>query len=61
MLFLVAGAASLAVLATTATVTKTIVMTTLQKIIIAATFVAAVGTGIYEAHQVSTLRTFVTK
>ena len=34
-------------------------MTTLQKTIITATIAAAVGTGIYEAHQASTLRTQV--
>jgi len=45
-------------IATTATATaiKTIAMTTLQKILIAATLVAAVGTGIFEARQASTLR-----
>ena len=45
-------------LATTATVTatKTIAMTTLQKTIIGAALVAAVGTGIYQAHQTSALR-----
>ena len=36
--------------------TKAIAMTTLQKAVITATIVAAVGTGIYEAHQTSTLR-----
>ena len=40
----------------TATATKTIVMTTLQKTLIATAFAAAVGTGIYEARQVSRLR-----
>lgn len=40
----------------TATATKTIVMTTLQKSLIAATLVVAVGTGIYEARQASTAR-----
>jgi len=40
----------------TATATKTIVMTTVQKSLIAATLVAAVGTGIYEARQASQLR-----
>ena len=35
--------------------TKTIAMTTLQKTVIAATFTAAVGTGIFEAHQASQL------
>ena len=45
-------------LATTATATaiKTIAMTTLQKTLITATIAAAVGTGIYEARQASTLR-----
>ena len=46
-------------LATTATAVKTIAMTTLQKTIITATIATAVGTGIYEAHQASTLRTQV--
>jgi len=41
----------------TATATKAIAMTTLQKTLIAAAFAAAVGTGIYEARQASTLRT----
>ncbi|HSY09590.1 MAG TPA: sigma-70 family RNA polymerase sigma factor [Candidatus Dormibacteraeota bacterium] len=36
--------------------TKTIAMTTLQKTIVGAAFVAAVGTGIFEAHQTSQLR-----
>lgn len=40
----------------TASVGKAIAMTTLQKTLIAVTFTAAVGTGIYEAHQVSRLR-----
>jgi len=45
-------------LATTAiaTATKVIAMTTLQKTVIAATLTAAIGTGIYEAHQNSQLR-----
>ena len=45
-------------IATTATATavKTIAMTTLQKAIITAALVAAVGTGVYEARQVSQLR-----
>jgi RNA polymerase sigma factor (sigma-70 family) len=44
--------------AATATVitTKVIAMTTLQKAIIGTALVAAVGTGIYEAHQASQLR-----
>ncbi len=47
--------------ATTATVTATqaIVMTTLQKTLITATFLTAVGMGIYEARQASTLRSQV--
>jgi RNA polymerase sigma factor (sigma-70 family) len=40
----------------TATATKAIAMTTLQKTIIGATLAAAVGTGIYEARQASTMR-----
>ncbi|HEX7470329.1 MAG TPA: sigma-70 family RNA polymerase sigma factor, partial [Verrucomicrobiae bacterium] len=49
------------IIATTATATaiKTIAMTTLQKTLITATIAAAVGTGIYEAHQASTLRSQV--
>jgi len=43
-------------LATTATATKAIVMTTLQKTMFAAALTAAVGTGVYEARQVSRLR-----
>jgi RNA polymerase sigma factor (sigma-70 family) len=43
----------------TATAVKAIAMTTLQKTLIAATITAAVGTGIYEARQVSKLRTQV--
>jgi hypothetical protein len=43
-------------IATTATATKAIVMTTLQKTMFAAALTAAVGTGIYEARQVSRLR-----
>ena len=45
-------------IATTATATavKTIAMTTLQKAIITAALVAAAGTGVYEASQVSQLR-----
>lgn len=38
------------------TITKTITMTTLQKTFIAAALTAAVGTGIYQAHQTSNLR-----
>jgi RNA polymerase sigma factor (sigma-70 family) len=61
-----AAAISAAALAGTAvststiiTATKTIAMTTLQKTVIGAALVAAVGAGIYEAHQASTLRTQV--
>ncbi|MBP9900769.1 MAG: RNA polymerase sigma factor [Verrucomicrobia bacterium] len=43
----------------TATAIKTIAMTTLQKTVITATLAAAVGTGIYEARQASSLRTQV--
>lgn len=46
-----------AVVATTsATITKAIVMTTLQKSLIAGAIVLAAGAGIYEAHQTSRLR-----
>ena len=41
----------------TATATKALVMTTLQKTLIAAALVVAVGTGIYEVRQASNLRT----
>ena len=40
----------------TATATKAIAMTTLQKTIIVATLAVVAGTGIYEAHQASRLR-----
>jgi RNA polymerase sigma factor (sigma-70 family) len=43
----------------TTTATKAIAMTTMQKTIIAATLAAAVGTGVYEAHQASVLRSQV--
>jgi RNA polymerase sigma factor (sigma-70 family) len=43
----------------TATTAKAIAMTTFQKTIIAGTIAAAVSTGIYEARQVSALRTYV--
>src|SRR4029077_11104808 len=43
----------------TATVTKAIAMTTLQKSIIGAALAAAVGTGVYQAHQASSYRTQV--
>jgi len=39
---------------TTATITKTITMTTLQKALITTAAIAAVGGGVYEAHQAST-------
>lgn len=42
--------------ATTLTITKTIAMTTLQKATIAIAFLVAVGTGVYEARQASSLR-----
>ena len=53
-----AAALAGATIATTATATavKTIAMTTLQKAIITAALVAAAGTGVYEARQVSQLR-----
>jgi RNA polymerase sigma factor (sigma-70 family) len=43
--------------AATATATKTIAMTVTQKVLITTVLAAAVGTGIYEARQASTLRT----
>ncbi|MEK7675701.1 MAG: hypothetical protein AAB676_07700, partial [Verrucomicrobiota bacterium] len=43
----------------TATATKIIAMTALQKTLITATIIAAVGTGIYEARQASTMRSQV--
>ena len=43
----------------TTTATKAIAMTTLQKTLITAAFVAAVGTGIYEARQAAHLRSQV--
>jgi RNA polymerase sigma factor (sigma-70 family) len=43
----------------TATITKVIAMTTLQKALVTATVAVAVGAGIYEARQVSSLRTEV--
>jgi RNA polymerase sigma factor (sigma-70 family) len=46
-------------IAAAATATKAIAMTTLQKTLITATIAAAVGTGIYEAHQASTMRSQV--
>lgn len=53
----IAGTAATATVATAAV--KTITMTTLQKAIIGATLAAAVGTGVYEGRQASTLRTEV--
>ena len=41
---------------TTATAAKVITMTTLQKTLVGVILVAAVGTGIYEAHKASTFR-----
>ncbi|MEO7299389.1 MAG: sigma-70 family RNA polymerase sigma factor [Verrucomicrobiota bacterium] len=40
----------------TATITKAIALTTLQKTLITATIIAAVGAGVYEARQVAQLR-----
>lgn len=52
-----AGVAAAAITpTTTATVTQALAMTTTQKVLIAAAFAAAVGTGIYEADQASTSR-----
>jgi len=53
-----AALAGTTLVATTATAiaTKAIVMTTLQKTILAVTLAAAIGTGIFEARQVSRLR-----
>ena len=52
-------AGTTAVTAVTIAATKAIAMITLQKTLITATIVAAIGTGIYEARQASTLRTKV--
>jgi RNA polymerase sigma factor (sigma-70 family) len=52
-----AALAGIGIAVTTTTLTKTIAMTTIQKTLVAATLVAAVGTGIYEARQTSTLQT----
>ncbi len=41
---------------TTVTITKAIAMTTLQKTIVAAILIAAVGAGVYQAHQASAHR-----
>jgi RNA polymerase sigma factor (sigma-70 family) len=46
-------------LVTTATATKVLAMTALQKTLVTALITAAVGTGIYEARQASTLRSQV--
>ncbi|EEF62829.1 RNA polymerase sigma factor [Pedosphaera parvula] len=57
-----AATISTAALSSTATligVTKTIAMTTLQKTLLAATLIAAVGTGLYQAKQASALQTQV--
>jgi len=51
-----AGTTAATTATATATVTKAIAMTTLQKTLIGATLAAAVGAGVYEAHQASTLR-----
>ncbi len=45
-----------ATLVTTATATKVITMTTLQKTLVTATVIVAAGTGIYEAREASSLR-----
>ncbi len=49
-------AAGASTVTTIATLTKAIAMTTLQKAALAAVLTAAVGVGIYQAHQTSTLR-----
>src|SRR5437867_4110355 len=55
-----AGLAGTAIQTSTAiAATKTIAMTTMQKAVIGATLVAAVGTGIYEGHQASNLKSEV--
>ena len=55
-----AGMAGTAIQTSTAiAATKTIAMTTMQKAVIGATLVAAVGTGIYEGHQASNLKSEV--
>jgi len=51
-----AGTTITATATATATATKVFAMTTLQKTLITATVAVAVGTGIYEAHQASSLR-----
>lgn len=51
--------AGIASATTTATATKALAMTTLQKTLITVVTAAAVTTGIYQAHQASTLRTQV--
>src|ERR1035437_4100871 len=54
-----AGRALTITTATAATATKAIAMTALQKTIIPAAIAAALGTGIYEARQASTMRSHV--
>ena len=51
-----ACAGTTAAMAATATLTKVIAMTTLQKTLITASFLAAISTGIYEAHQALTFQ-----
>ncbi|HEY1789766.1 MAG TPA: sigma-70 family RNA polymerase sigma factor [Verrucomicrobiae bacterium] len=51
-----ATAGTAAGISTIIAATKTIAMTTLQKTIIGLAFTAAIGTGIYQAHQVAKLR-----
>jgi RNA polymerase sigma factor (sigma-70 family) len=50
------GAGTTLTTTATATATKAIVMTATQKVLVATILVAAIGTGIYEARQASTLR-----
>jgi RNA polymerase sigma factor (sigma-70 family) len=52
----VAGAGATTAATALSTATKVIAMTTLQKTVIGATLVAAIGAGIYEARQASRLR-----
>ncbi len=54
-----AALGSAAAIAAAITTTKTIAMTTLQKTLLGAVLAAAIGTGIYQAHQNSRLRTEV--
>jgi hypothetical protein len=51
-----AGLTSAVSISTVITTTKTIVMTTIQKTLVTITIAAAVGAGIYEAHQATALR-----